>query len=234
MTEGYKVKMFTGIIEATGRVKSVEKKGLSGRITVETALDLTDVNEGDSINVDGVCLTVTGVLKEGRSQGGRWAFKADISAETLRITTLGELRSGSSVNLEKSLTPRKPLGGHFVTGHVDGTGTIRRKVTSGEGVELEVSVPEALSRQLVKKGSVSVDGISLTVAELTEGGFRAAIIPHTLKVTTLVEKGEGGRVNIETDIIGKYVERFLSWPGKGEVTEDFLAEHGFISEKKDR
>lgn len=216
--------MFTGIIEATGTVKSVEKKGLSGRITVETALDLTGVSRGDSVNVDGVCLTVTALSKG--------AFTADISGETLRLTTLGEQRPGGTVNLERALTPQKPLGGHFVTGHIDGTGTIKKKSTTPGNVELDVSVPDALARQLVRKGSVTIDGISLTVADLIDGGFRTAIIPHTLEVTTLSGKGEGAKVNIETDIIGKYVERFLAGPKKGTVTEGFLIEHGFISGKK--
>ena len=216
--------MFTGIIEATGTVKSIEKKGLSGRITVETALDLTGVNRGDSVNVDGVCLTVTGLSKG--------AFTADISAETLRLTTLGELGPGGAVNLERALTPEKSLGGHFVTGHVDGTGTIKKKSTSPGNVELDILVPDALSRQLVRKGSVTIDGISLTVADLIDGGFRTAIIPYTLEVTTLSGKREGARVNIETDIIGKYVERFLAAPKESKVTEGFLIEHGFNSGKK--
>jgi riboflavin synthase len=219
--------MFTGIIEARGTVKSVEKKGSSGRITVETASEpeyLKGVKPGDSISVDGVCLTMA-------FQPGVTAFTADISGETLRLTTLGELKPGDRVNLERSLLS-KPLGGHFVTGHVDGTGTIKRKLFVGENVELEVSVPYELKKQIVRKGSVSIDGISLTVAELTESGFRAAIVPHTLKMTTLSVKKEGGRVNIETDIIGKYVERFLSGSKKEGVTEDFLIEHGFILKDK--
>jgi riboflavin synthase len=217
--------MFTGIIEATGTVKSVEKKGLSGRITVETPKDyLKDVKPGDSIAVDGVCLTVTRAF-----QPGVGAFTADISGETLRLTTLGGLKPGEMVNLERSLTPSKPLGGHFVTGHVDGTGTIKTIVYAGENMELEVGIPKELAVQLVQKGSIAIDGISLTVAELTQGGFRAAIVPHTLKMTTLSLKKEGSRVNIETDIIGKYVQRFLTGLKRGGVTEDFLIEHGFIS-----
>jgi riboflavin synthase len=219
--------MFTGIIETTGTVKSVEKMGFSGRITVEIGPEpdyLKDVKEGDSIAVDGVCLTVTGISKK--------SFTADISGETFSLTTLGGLKPGQGVNLERSLTLTKPLGGHLVTGHIDGTGTIKRKVTEGENVEIEVSVPDELGSQLIRKGSVAVDGISLTVAGLTPNGFRAAIGTHTLKTTTLSAKQEGSRVNIETDIIGKYVERFLSGSGKREITEDFLIEHGFISGDK--
>lgn len=214
--------MFTGIIEATGRVKYFEKGGASGRIVIETPLELSDANVGDSISVDGVCLTVTDF-----SGGG---FTADVSSETLEVTTLGELKEGSRVNLEKSLTLSKPLGGHLVTGHIDGVGKITAKRPSGPGVDLEIEVGRELAGQLVKKGSVAVDGISLTVAGLTGSSFRCAIIPQTLKATTLPDKAVGARVNIETDIIGKYVQKFLK-KAKGQegVTEDFLSEHGFFS-----
>ncbi|MDP2690272.1 MAG: riboflavin synthase [Deltaproteobacteria bacterium] len=211
--------MFTGIIEDIGTVKSIEKKGAFGRIVIETALDLAGARVGDSISVDGSCLTVTGV-----SQG---AFGADLSDETLRVTTLGSLKKGSRVNLEPALTLSRPLGGHLVTGHVDGVGTIKRKVLKGESMDLEVSCPKALMGQIVKKGSVAVDGISLTVAELMDDGFRVAVIPHTLKKTTLLAKKEGERVNIETDVIGKYVEKHFSSGRKG-ITGDFLSEHGFL------
>ncbi len=214
--------MFTGIIEAVGTVKSIEKRGAFGRIRISAAMDLTGVKPGDSIAVDGACLTATGV-----SDG---CFTADLSDETLRVTTLGELAAGSRVNLELALTFSKPLGGHLVTGHIDGVGSIRRKVKKGESMDIEVAVPGPLMSQVVKKGSVAVDGVSLTVAELTADGVTIAVIPHTLEKTTLASKPEGARVNIETDLIGKYVEKYFLSAKKG-VTEGFLEEHGFFKKR---
>jgi len=213
--------MFTGIIEDVGSVKSIEKKGSSGRITVETSLDLSAIKEGDSIAVDGACLTVTGL--------GGGGFTADLSDETLRVTTLSELRAGSRVNLEPAMTLAKPLGGHLVTGHVDGIGSVASSVARQGSMDLEITAPEALMPLLVPKGSVAVDGISLTVAGLTRTGFRVAVIPHTLERTTLPLKKAGSRVNIETDIIGKYVDRLLRARTRG-VTRDLLAEEGFIND----
>lgn len=213
-------KMFTGIIEAVGAVKSVEKRGAFGRIFIESALDLSGVKIGDSMAVCGACLTVTGLW-------GR-VFSADLSDETLRLTTLGGLKANDKVNIELPLTLSRPVGGHLVTGHIDGVGTIRKKALKGDSMDIEVSVPQGVLGQIVKKGSVAVEGISLTVAEVTPDGFRAAIIPHTLKNTNLRDKPEGARVNIETDIIGKYVEKFLS-AGKKGLSEDFLSEHGFLN-----
>jgi len=212
--------MFTGIIEAVGTVKSIEKKGLFGRIVVESGLDMTGIKVGDSIAVNGSCLTVTELLSG--------AFAADISSETFKVTTLGDLTTGSRVNLEPALTLSRPLGGHMVSGHVDGVGTIRKRLDKGSSATLEVSCPAPLMGQIVKKGSVAVDGISLTVAELKADGFTVAIIPHTLAKTTLPDKKEGSRVNIETDVIGKYVEKYFA-SGKQSITEDFLSEHGFFN-----
>lgn len=212
--------MFTGIIENLGTVKSIEKKGAFGRITIETGVDMDIVKLGDSISVNGACLTVTALSKAG--------FSADLSDETLNVTTLGELKAGDRVNLEFALTVSKPLGGHFVTGHVDGIGSIKKKTPKGASVDLEVAAPSHVLSQIVKKGSVAIDGISLTVADLTDGGFRIAIIPHTLKHTTLSLKPEGSKVNIETDIIGKYVEKFMRPEKRKGISEDFLSEHGFF------
>jgi riboflavin synthase len=212
--------MFTGIIEETGTVKSVEKRGTSGRITVVAEKCVQGIKDGDSVAVDGACLTVVAI--------GPGSFTADLSEETLKTTTLTGLKSGDRVNLEKALTLSSPIGGHLVTGHIDGMGTIVRKTQQGGYVELEVDVPAPLLSQMVKKGSVALDGISLTIAGLTPGGFWAAVIPHTLKLTTLDGKTEGGKVNIETDIIAKYVERFLKGGGTGGITEGFLAKHGFL------
>ena len=212
--------MFTGIIQAVGRVKDIDAKGDSARITVEHGGSIADIKPGDSVAVDGVCLTAV--------EFSLSVFKADISGETLRLTTLGNKKRGGLVNLEKPLTPSSPIGGHFVTGHVDGIGLIARKAAAGEFAEIDFSIPAELQGQIVKKGSVAVDGISLTVADLIEQGFRVAIIPHTLKNTSLSSKKEGDRVNIETDIIAKYVERFLGAYKKQGIDEDFLRRHGFI------
>lgn len=210
--------MFTGIIEDVGTVKHIEKKGAFGRITVETALSLKELQEGDSIAVDGACLTAAGF--SGNS------FSADVSEETLSVTTLGELIAGSKVNIERALTLSRPLGGHLVSGHVDGVGHIKKMARSGGYLDLDITVPPELLNQVVKKGSIAVDGISLTVAGLGTGSVRIAVIPHTLEKTTLLSKKEGSRVNIETDIIGKYVEKFFN-KKESRITEDFLALHGF-------
>lgn len=215
--------MFTGIIEDVGKVKNIEKKGAFGRITVETALSLEAVKIGDSIAVNGACLTATHI--SGRS------FSADVSEETLNVTTLGGLRPGDSVNLELALTLSKPLGGHLVTGHVDGVGFIRRKTTRGENLVIEIAAPGGIMPQIVKKGSITVDGISLTVADLLIDGFTVAIIPHTLEKTNLLAKGEGTKVNLETDLIGKYVERYFSTRSSSRITEDFLSENGFFRKR---
>lgn len=215
--------MFTGIIEGVGTVKSIEKKGAFGRIVVEAGALLEGTGLGDSIAVSGVCLTVTSLSGNN--------FSADISDETLRVTVLGELKSGDKVNLERSLTLSKPLGGHLVTGHTDGIGTIKRITPKGDTVDMEIKAGPELLAQIVKKGSVAIDGISLTVADISDSGFKVVIIPHTLKMTTLPYKKEGAKLNIETDIIGKYVEKYFSAGRKGGITEDFLSENGFFSRK---
>jgi len=212
--------MFTGIVEATGALKSIEIRGSSAKMRVETTLDLSSVNLGDSIAVDGACVTVT--------EFGADSFVADLSSETLGVTTLGGLAPGDKVNIESALTLGKPLGGHLVTGHVDCVGTLLSRVERGEFVEIEFSLPGELSGQIVKKGSITVDGISLTVAALTAAGFSISTIPFTLERTTLGGKRTGAKVNIETDIIGKYVEKQLGKGSTSGVSEGFLAEHGLI------
>lgn len=208
--------MFTGIIEDIGAVKSVEKKGLSGRITVRSRLGLKNGSIGESIAVDGVCLTVAAVSKD--------AFVADLSQETLSRSTLGSLKANDRVNLERALTLNKPLGGHIVTGHIDGTAEIKA-IT---GAVLNVGAGADIMRYIVEKGSVAVDGISLTIASLDAGSFRVAVIPHTLEHTTLGCKKKGSRVNIEIDIIGRYVERFLTKKTASNITEDYLKGQGFL------
>jgi len=225
--------VFTGIIEDVGRVKSIESSGDSAKIEITTTLSMSTLFVGGSIAVDGVCLTITGLEQSRRT------FTADIGPATLSATTLGTgLSVGSKVNLERPLTLERPLGGHLVTGHVDAVGVIRRRSTRGNFIDLTVELPGGLAGQVVKKGSIAIDGVSLTVASIGGEGVGLSLIPHTLKKTTLVEKRPGAKVNIETDIIAKYVERALGVrEGAGStgkrtgLTEAFLAEHGFFRGK---
>jgi riboflavin synthase len=229
--------MFTGIIEGRGTVKSVEKKGTSGKISIEVPFDLKSLKTGDSIAVDGVCLTITSIGEAGGLGGGGGVFTADLSVETLGTTTLEGRSAGDHVNIERPLTLEKPLGGHLVTGHIDAVGSVLKLVSGGDFIDFEFAVPSELSAHLVKKGSVAVDGISLTIAGLIPDGFSVAVIPHTLKLTALGSKAPGDHVNIETDIIAKYVESFMAGArghggsggptGRG-VTEEVLSEHGFM------
>ncbi|MBI3752798.1 MAG: riboflavin synthase [Deltaproteobacteria bacterium] len=212
--------MFTGIIQAIGTVKDIQIKGDFARIAIEHKGGLSGINIGDSVAADGACLTVVKISAS--------HFEADISRETLLLTTFGSAKTGGKVNLEKSLTPSTPIGGHFVAGHVDGVGFIKRKTAEGNFAMLDFEVPGELQSQIAKKGSVAVDGISLTVADIIEYGFRVAIIPHTLQNTTLSRKHEGDRVNIETDVLAKYVERFLLAHKRHGINETFLKEHGFL------
>ncbi len=214
--------MFTGIVDGVGKIKSIEKDGKSARITVQTGFDLEGVGIGGSVAVEGACLTVTAVESRG--------FSADISGETLLVTTLKDLRTGDHVNIEKPLTLSTPLGGHIVTGHIDGTGTIKGKKAINTGyVEISFTIPAELMSQVATKGSIAVDGISLTVSKTMEGGFNTVLIPHTLGKTTLSQKVSGDSVNIETDVIAKYVERSLKGCREKGVTVGLLRRHGFIS-----
>lgn len=210
--------MFTGIIEALGKVKGLKKQGLDGILEIETAMNLTDVALGDSIAVSGVCLTVTGKNPRG--------FKADVSGETLSRTTLNDLAVGDPVNLEKALRLNAFLGGHFVLGHVDGTAQVREKTVRSNSILFGFESPPALSKYIVEKGSITVDGISLTVNRCENNRFYVNIIPHTAEKTTLRYRKIGDRVNIETDILGKYIEKLLH-PEK-DLNEDFLRKHGFM------
>ena len=212
--------MFTGIIQTVGKIKDIERKRGFARVTIEHNGDLSGINTGDSVAVDGACLTVVDFSPS--------LFRADISGETLSLTTLGNIKAGGKVNLEKSLTPSAPLGGHFVTGHIDGIGFIKRKTIDDGFAVIDFNIPGELQGQLAKKGSVAVDGISLTVVDIFENGFRTAVIPHTLRDTTLSGKTKGDNVNIETDIIAKYVQRFLLTYKKQGIDEAFLKGHGFI------
>lgn len=210
--------MFTGIIEGLGTVNRISRKGEDALLIVDTSVNLDDINVGDSISVSGACLTVT--------EKGAQRFSADVSAETLTRTNLKSLKTGDKVNLEKSLRLNSFLGGHLVLGHVDGIGKIQEKVSKAASILFSVEIDAGLSRYVVEKGSVAVDGISLTVNRCEKNRFYVNIIPHTAQSTTLGFKKVADLVNIETDIIGKYVEKFLN-PGKG-INMNFLAEHGFL------
>jgi len=210
--------MFTGIVEGLGKVVRLTMKGADAVLEVEAAIDLSEVSLGDSIAVNGACLTVTS--KTART------FAVDVSAESLSKTTLKTLQAGHKVNLEKSLRIGGFLGGHFVLGHVDGIGRILNKTEKSGSIIFAIEAAGPLARYIVEKGSVAIDGISLTVNKLEKGRFYVNIIPHTADHTTLVGKKEAEWVNIETDILGKYVEKLLQTP-RG-IDKDFLAEHGFI------
>jgi riboflavin synthase len=210
--------MFTGIVENLGKVKRLTMKGADAVIEIEAQINLNEVAIGDSIAVSGACLTVT--VKTETS------FTADVSAETLAKTTLKLLKSGDKVNLEKSLRVGGFMGGHFVLGHVDNIGRILSKKQKSGSIIFGIEIQDNLSRYVVEKGSVAIDGISLTVNKLEKGRFYVNIIPHTAENTTLMPKKEGDLVNIETDVLGKYVEKLLQTP-RG-IDKDFLAEHGFI------
>jgi riboflavin synthase len=210
--------MFTGIVEGQGIIKRLTMKGADAVLEIESGINLTDAAIGDSIAVNGACLTVTAKTEK--------TFLADVSAETLSKTTLKNLKSGDIANLEKSLRVGGFVGGHFVLGHVDGTSRILSRTQKSGSLILALEMDEKLSRYIVEKGSVAVDGISLTVNKVEKGKFYVNIIPHTAANTTLVIKKEAQLVNIETDILGKYVEKLLQ-TSQG-IDMDFLAKHGFI------
>ena len=195
--------MFTGIIEELGKVRSIEHRGENARIIIEARIVIEGTNQGDSIAVNGVCLTALDIQSD--------SFAADVSKETLARSTLGNLQPGTPVNLERSVTPATRLGGHIVQGHVDARGRLLSVEDHGESWTIRIEYPSDLERYLVFKGSVSVEGISLTIAELTDDYFEVAIIPKTWEVTNLSTLKAGDPVNLEVDVIGKYVERLLQF-----------------------
>jgi riboflavin synthase len=214
--------MFTGIIEDKGEVLRIEYRGQEKRLTVVLPHHLTEMQLGDSINVNGVCLTI--VQKRERE------IEVDLSQETLQKTALGELKKGDLVNLERALRLTDRLGGHLVTGHVDGMGVIVEKRGEKDFLQLRIRIPESLSRYVVQKGSIAIEGISLTVNECQGGEITMTLIPYTIEKTTLMGKKVGDRVNVETDILAKYVEKLMNLGGQksGHVERSFLKEHGFI------
>jgi riboflavin synthase len=213
--------LFTGLILETGLTISVKKRAGGAMLSLKANEVAAASGIGDSISVNGVCLTVVG------KNGNDVSF--DLSEETLRSTNLGSLRAGDAVNLEPSLRPDSKIGGHFVTGHVDASGKVRSKTTIGDMMKFEIAAPANVIRFLVEKGSVAVDGISLTVVDILKDGFTLVIIPHTAKMTTLGFKGPGDTVNIEVDILGKYVAKFLNRAGEGDAgLMKTLMEEGYI------
>src|SRR5882724_11196462 len=194
--------MFTGIIEELGRVREIEKRGEDARIMIEAHTVTEGSRDGDSIAVNGVCLTALDVNPD--------SFAADVSKETLFRSTLGNLKAGSPVNLERAVTPTTRLGGHIVQGHVDARGRFLKADSLGESWTVRIAYPPEMARYLVFKGSVAVEGISLTIAGLTDEYFEIAVIPKTWEVTNFSHLAPGAEVNLEADIIGKYVERILA------------------------
>lgn len=221
--------MFTGIIESVGTISSIEKGQDSCRITVATkALDMSDVNLGDSIATNGVCLTVVEMSDS--------YYKADISAETMRLTGFADYGSGSQVNLEKAMQVGGRLGGHIVSGHVDGMGSIKEIIDHTDYIEIWVTAPDELAKYIAHKGSITVDGVSLTVNKVDGADFMLWIIPHTLQETVIGQYKPGTRVNLEVDLIARYLERLvmgdkaaISDSKKSGITEAFLAEHGYMN-----
>jgi len=213
--------MFTGIIEETGLVKGFTQSSSGGTIKIECSKVLDDTKIGDSIAINGCCQTV--VEKDSNS------FTARVSQETLYVTNFKNLKTGDKVNLERALTPLTRMGGHIVSGHVDCTGVFVNKAQLADFYELSFEVPKEFCKYIVRKGSITINGISLTVAEIKDRIFKIAIIPHTFENTNLKDLKIGSIVNIETDIIGKYVEKFLSTrDNKNSIDENFLIENGFM------
>lgn len=227
------IKIFTGIVEETGKIESVANGNKSAIITIIADKVLKGTKIGDSIAVNGVCLTVTSI------SGNK--FTADVMAETIRRSSLGTLKHGSKVNLERAMAADGRFGGHIVSGHIDGTGVIRSLEREDNAVWVEIETPDKLLKYIVEKGSIAIDGISLTVAKLTDDSFSVSVIPHTGEETTLLAKKPGDIVNLENDIVGKYVERLMNFntsqkspfdnktatSTKSNITIDFLTENGF-------
>lgn len=219
--------MFTGIIESVGTLRKIERLGEDIRLNVASdKLDLSDVRLGDSIATNGVCLTVVECLSDG--------YVADISAETVGLTGFANYQVGTKVNLEKAVTPTTRLGGHMVSGHVDGVASVDDRQLRGKAIEFWLSAPTALARYIAHKGSITIDGVSLTVNEVQDNRFRLTIVPHTAGETTLVDLKAGDSVNIEVDLIARHLERLMTYADKesqqpeSNVTMDLLARSGFL------
>lgn len=217
--------MFTGIIEATGHIAAIKRSGQDAQLTIQSdTLDFSDVKLGDSIASNGVCLTVTSL--------GSKSFTADVSGETLSRTLFDSYQTGQRINLEKALLPTTRLGGHLVSGHVDGIAIVSKVEKTGQSWQIYLQSPEELGRYIAEKGSVTIDGISLTVNELTANGFRLTIVPHTARETTIQALQAGSKVHLEVDLLARYIERLLQ--GKqatapaSHVTMNLLQQSGFL------
>ena len=218
--------MFTGLVEGIGEVKEIQRVREDMRLIIRPQFDMSDSREGDSISVNGVCLSIAGI------QGG--VFSMDVSGETLSRSTMGQLKPGDKVNLERALRLGDRLGGHLVSGHVDGVGKILKKEQKERSWLFRVGIDEGLARYTVEKGSIAVEGISLTINDCQDTYFEVNIIPHTAQETTILKKRVGDLVNIEADMIGKYVEKFFqrqSAPSEAKrssrINEEMLKKHGF-------
>ena len=219
--------MFTGIIESIGTIRALSPKGGDVRVYVQTGkLDLGDVKLGDSIAVNGVCLTAVELPGDG--------FWADVSRETLACSAFIDLKIGSRVNLEKALTPTSRLGGHLVSGHVDGVGEVIGRADNARAVQFKIRAPRELAKYIALKGSITVDGTSLTVNAVNGAEFQLTIVPHTLVETIMADYQSGRRVNLEVDLLARYLERLLlgdkaAEPAASGISESFLAEHGYLN-----
>lgn len=211
--------MFTGIIEETGVVERLDNSPSGCRLYIGASVVLDGTKIGDSIAVNGVCLTVTDMTEN--------SFAADVMPETLRRSSLGSLHSGSRVNLERAMAADGRFGGHIVAGHIDGTGRISGKKPEGNAVVVTIAADRDILRYIVEKGSIAIDGISLTVTKVSSTDFSVSLIPNTAKETTLLSKRAGDIVNLENDIVGKYVERLLDTEKSSGITRSFLLENGF-------
>lgn len=212
--------MFTGIIEEIGTVRRIEHGAKGARLTIQAKTVLEDTRIGDSIATNGVCLTVVSMTGD--------SFSADVMAESLRRSSLGTLQGGSPVNLERAMAANGRFGGHIVSGHIDGTGTIASQKREDNAVWVKIKTPAPLLRYIVEKGSIAIDGVSLTVAAVTDTDFSVSIIPHTGAQTILLGKKPGDPVNLECDVIGKYVEKLTAPHKAGGISTNFLAENGFL------
>ncbi|OAQ14347.1 riboflavin synthase subunit alpha [Bibersteinia trehalosi Y31] len=214
--------MFTGIIEEVGKIAKIQKQGEFAVLTINGSKVLEDVQLGDSIAVNGVCLTVTSF--------GNDYFTADVMSETLNRTSLSEVQVGSPVNLERAMAANGRFGGHIVSGHIDGTGTVASVTPADNAVWYRIHTSPKIMRYIIEKGSITIDGISLTVVDCDEQGFRVSIIPHTIAHTNLGSKKVGSIVNLENDVVGKYVEKLLqptTDSPKSNISEEFLRKAGF-------
>ncbi len=217
--------MFTGLIEDIGTLRSRRKQGEEEHLEIVTKIPTSELTLGESIAVNGCCLTVTTITPDG--------FTAHASSETMRITALGELQQGAKVHLERAMAVGERLGGHIVQGHIDGVGHIERIYQDGKSWQVFIAIPKDLRPEVVHKGSIAVDGVSLTVNTLTPNGCRLTIIPFTGEETLLTRKTVGAKINIETDIIGKYVRHLMRFPHQGQDQEMYqlLQRAGFVTEE---